>query len=356
MAQIERNGEIRLGDARLSVWENPGRVDDDYERGLKREVFRRIVQTLNRLGWTVVIPQDKIEDYSASFARQFRYCTKGDLKADLKLSGRCIELEFFQNVNAPDRPDHDGRYQSDKERHMPYLMRLEMFRTRNRILKYLTNVFTGYSVTAPRIDWSRIGPGKLTNLEVVAHSYMTNGHYDGDWQGYLDRNPHMRTSSYRESAEKAPLEPGMRVWWFDWKGRIMTGTAMYHINNMWYVLWGQYGIGNIASFDLYTRLPENPRLKRNGELRRRKLERLLSDAVSSMDYLRAHQLKQILYPENEPLYRLYHTGHQLYHCSGLNGYTKDPNYAGKFRRSEIEAFNPHENKMELVCNSEEVTA
>lgn len=87
MAQIKRSGEIRLGDARMCILENPGHVDDAYERGFKREVFRRIIQTLNRLGWLVVIPQDKIERYSASFARQFRYCTKGDLKADLKLCG-----------------------------------------------------------------------------------------------------------------------------------------------------------------------------------------------------------------------------------------------------------------------------
>lgn len=148
MAQIKRSGEIRLGDARMCILENPGHVDDAYERGFKREVFRRIIQTLNRLGWLVVIPQDKIERYSASFARQFRYCTKGDLKADLKLCGRCIELEFFQNVNAPDRPDNEGRYQYDKEKHMPYLLRMEMLRTRNRIVTYLSNVFDGYERSA----------------------------------------------------------------------------------------------------------------------------------------------------------------------------------------------------------------
>lgn len=110
---------------------------------------------------------------------------------------------------------------------------------------------------------------------------------------------------------------------------------------MWYVTWGQYGIDNIASFNLYTSLPEKPRMKRNDRQRRKKLEELLGDAVTRMDYLRAHQLKQILYPDNEPLYRLFHTGHQLYHRPEFNGYTKDPNYAGKFRRSEVESFNPN---------------
>lgn len=353
MAQIKRNGEIRLGDACLYIWENPERVDDAYERGFKRDVFRRVIQTLNRLGWLVEIPQDKIEEYSASFARRFRYCTKGDLKADLKLHGRSIELEFFQNVNAPDRPDHEGRYQSDKEKHMPYLMRMEMLRTRNRIVNYLTNVFDGYRLKEKDPGWSDIGPGKLTNMDVIKADYRSSWNYNGDWAEYLKRNPY--TNNYK-SAEGQQLAPGMRVWWFDWKGRIMTGTAWYNINNMWYVAWGRYGIGNKASFDLYVQRPENPRQKRNERQRRRKLESLMGDAITKMDFLRAHQLKQILFPDNEPLYRLFHTGHQLYHRAEFNGYTKDPNYAGKFRRSEIEGFNPHENKMELVGNTEEVTA
>ncbi|EDG8630604.1 hypothetical protein IFX79_004071 [Salmonella enterica] len=354
MAQIKRSGEIRLGDARMCIWENPGHVDDAYERGFKREVFRRIIQTLNRLGWLVVIPQDKIESYSASFARQFRYCTKGDLKADLKLCGRCIELEFFQNVNAPDRPDNEGRYQYDKEKHMPYLLRMEMLRTRNRIVTYLSNVFDGYQVAEQSPGWRDIGPGKMTNMDVIKANYSTSWHFDGNWQAYLEKNPYMHTSNDRESAEKVLLEPGMRVWWFDHKGRIMTGTAWYHINNMWYVTWGHYGIDNIASFNLHTSLPERPRMKRNDRRRRQKLEELLGDAVTRMDYLRAHQLKQILYPDNEPLYRLFHTGHQLYHRPEFNGYTKDPNYAGKFRRNEVESFNPHENRMELVGDEQEV--
>ncbi|MDM7104110.1 hypothetical protein QUH18_26730 [Klebsiella pneumoniae] len=356
MAQVKRNGEIRLGDARLCVWEDPESTGDTYERGFKRDVFRRIVQTLNRLGWLVVIPQEKIESYGGDFAHRFRYCTKGDLKADLSLCGRVIELEFFQNVNAPDRPDHEGRYQSDKEKHMPYLMRLEMLRTRNKIATYLTNVFDGYAMAEPRANWSDIGPGKLTNMDVIKADYRANWHYDGNWEDYLKKNPHMISGRNCISAEGQQLEPGKRVWWFDWKGRIMTGTAWYHINNMWYVTWGRYGISNIASFELYISLPENPRMKRNERLRRRKLEGLMGDAVTKMDYLRAYQLKQILFPDNEPLYRLFHTGHQLYHRPEFNGYTKDPNYAGKFRRSEVERFNPRENRMELVGVEEEATA
>ncbi len=76
-----------------------------------------------------------------------RWCSKGDLKADLKVSGRSITFEMFQNVNAPDRPDHGGRHQSNKEFHMPYVMRLEMERTHRKIRDYLCAVFTDYKFT-----------------------------------------------------------------------------------------------------------------------------------------------------------------------------------------------------------------
>jgi len=86
-----------------------------WERKFKREVFKRIVQTLNRIGWTVGEQSHIFTDNNS------RHCVKGGLQTDLKISRRSIELEFFQSVNTPDRADHSGRYQSDKEKHMPYL-------------------------------------------------------------------------------------------------------------------------------------------------------------------------------------------------------------------------------------------
>ena len=102
-----------------------------WERKFKREVFKRIIQTLSRIGWTVGEQTHIFTDNNS------RHCVKGDLQADLKICGRSIELELFQAVNTPDRADHSGRYQSDKEKHMPYLARLEMQRTRIRIRDYL---------------------------------------------------------------------------------------------------------------------------------------------------------------------------------------------------------------------------
>ncbi|MGM9458201.1 hypothetical protein, partial [Lacticaseibacillus rhamnosus] len=86
-----------FGDATLSIWEEglggTWSERQAWERQFKRDVFSRIVQTLNRLGYTVGPNTYIFTDNNNRYAR------KGDLRADLKLSGRSISLEFFQNVN-----------------------------------------------------------------------------------------------------------------------------------------------------------------------------------------------------------------------------------------------------------------
>lgn len=297
MGQINRTGKVSFGDASLCVWEEGlgGSLQerDAWEKAFKRQVFKRIIQALNRLGWKCVIPEDKIERYGRRFAEGRRYCVKGDLKADLDVSGRCIELDMFQNVNAPDRPDHEGRYQSEKERHMPYVMRLEMERTRRRIRDYLCNVFSGYEFKSGRPDGrdNKTGPGKLTAMEWLEGCYATSCHFRGDTATY-------KISDYnRKSADKTMLEHGQRVWFFDRKGRIQTGIAYYNINNMWWVIWGKYGHTNCAAFELFTTLPDDFRRKRNESLREKRLKGIMNKAVEAMSFERAATIRDLLFPE-----------------------------------------------------------
>lgn len=299
MSQIEREGNIRFGDASLHITEEGlGKCKDFRERDkwellFKREVFRRIIQTLNRTGWKCVIPQDVIDNYGRSFAEGRRYCVKGDLKADLEITGRCIELKMFQNINAPDRSDHEGRYQNDKENHMPYLMRLEMERTRRKIKNYLCNIFTDYQFDS-KFGCARgrkCAPGRLTSMEWLAEVYNESWHFKGDLSTYTI------SDSNRTSADKKFIQHGKRVWFADRKGRICTGIAYYNINSMWWVITGKYDQTNIACFDLFTSPPEDVRQKRNGHLRERTLNTLMDEAVKSMAFERAAKLRDLLHPE-----------------------------------------------------------
>lgn len=345
MSQIQREGEVRFGDASVGITEDPGRRSWDqwqeYERNFKRQVFKRIVQQLNRLGWSVEVPQDMIEQYSRSFAEGHRYCRKGDLQGFLDLSGRCIKFEMWQDVANGDNPN-GGRYDFDKEQRMPYLLWLEMERTRRRLRSYLCNVFSGYEFRADRHDgrMNKRGPGLLTALEWLDRCYKTSWHFKGDTSQYT-------ISDYnRKSADGEMLNHGQRVWFVDRKGRICTGVAYYNINNMWWVVTGKYDVRNEAAFGLYVECPENPRQRRNGRLRRDRLESELSKAVKSMDFQRAQVIKDILFPTNEPLFLVYHKGHGCYHRSNFSGYTKDPVEAGRFTWSELGRFMPKGAAME----------
>jgi hypothetical protein len=338
MAQIQRIGKVSFGDASLNVWEDPGcRIHGEWELQYKKDVFLRIVQTLNRLGWACVIPEDKIKAYGIGFARSYRYCTKGDLQADLEVSGRCIKLEMFQNVNAPDRPDYGGRHQNNKEFHMPYLMRLEMERTRRRIRNYLCAVFAGYEFNTKRLSIYR-KPLAETAMERIQAHYAESCHFKGDLTRY-------KIEDYnRKSADGEMLNHGQRVWFFDYSGIASTGIAYYNINNMWWVITGKYDFTNKASSELFTTPPENIRIKRNEKRRRQKLESELSKAIKAMNFERAAVLRDILFPKGD-LFVVWHTEHGLYHRSGFCGYTANVIDAGKFTADEVKGWHKSPNEI-----------
>jgi hypothetical protein len=345
-ARIERTGTVNFGDASISIWEegiSQARTEGGYagaqawERQFKRDVFARIVQTLNRLGWTCVIPQRMIEQYSLSFARDHRYCRKGDLQADLDISGRCITLKMFQNVNAPDRPDHDGRYQYDQEIHMPYVLRLEMERTRRRIRDYLCNVFTGYAFKESN---PKLGFDGVTALEYAAHSRRTSGHYVPD----LDR-ARICNSGSDKSADGYQLENGTSVYAIDRGGRVISGVAFYSLNGNWQIVTGRYDLTYAWHNQVYVKSPGNVRVKRNTAQRRKRLEAELASAVKAMKFERAAQLRDILFPGDQALFNVWHDEHQLYHRAGFSGYTADQSQAGKFTADEVRGWGSAPNKV-----------
>lgn len=344
IGRIERTGVVLFGDARIIIREegiSDARKQGGYEgekkwsHQFKSDVFKRVIQTLNRLGWACEIPEDYIKQYSLSFARNRRECSKGDVKGFLDLSGRCITFEMWQGVNTPTRPDHGGRYESNKEACAPYLLRLEMIRTKNKIRDYLCNVFAGYVFNDDPHDGrsAKCGTGALTAMEWLSGCYRSSWHFKGDnWDEYKKQS--CMTHNIK-SADGVNLEHGQRVWFFDYNGRIATGVAYYNINNMWWIISGKYGHTNQASHAIYTSLPENPRIKRNNRIQRSRLEDELSKAVKQMNFERASVLRDVLFPKKEQIYLVWHKGHKAYHRSNFSGYTTNVNDAGKFTEYEL---------------------
>lgn len=287
--RIKRDGVVSFGDASISIFEDGISAARDrggyegvlrWENQFKRDVFARIVQQLNRLGWKCVIPKDYISQYSLSFARNRRDCAKGSLKGWIEVSGRSITLEMWQSVNTPNRPDHGGKYEMFKELVMPYLLRLEMERTRRKIRDYLCNVFSGYSFkkSAPSL-----GVNGVDAMEWVKRRVTDCWHYKPE----IGRSDGENYPYNCGSADSGTVKHGHRVWFYDRKGRVNTGVAHYNINNMWWVICGRYSVENKASFYLYTSQPENLRVKKNYELRFKRLKQELDAAVKIMNFERA---------------------------------------------------------------------
>jgi hypothetical protein len=297
---IAREGTVHFHDASLAVWEEglhpqmTWEQRETWERQFKRDVFARIVQTLNRLGWTVG-PQHYI------FTRNnARFCQKGDLKGDLLVSGRHIEFKMFQSVNCPTRADHEGRYESNKEACMPYVVRLEMQRTRNRIRDYLCNVFSGYAFQPP--------PLRSPNPDPLAYF---NDSWDGEHEkrrgvhrfkrgadGWPDRSEVCDRA--RTDGDGAQMDHGDVRWARDRKGRLLRGRVYGGINEMWMLV---YGPGerdcthqHARSFFTY-RHGETPIKQLPEREHHKRLTRELDKAVKAMQFERAAVLRDILHPK-----------------------------------------------------------
>jgi hypothetical protein len=355
--RIDRAGTVNFGDASISIWEDgisAARAAGGYsaekawERLFKRQVFARILQTMNRLGWTCTMPAidpHAVKHYGGTVARwaaeRRRFCTKGELKADLEISGRTISLKMFQSVNAPDRPDHDGRYQSDLEGHMPYVMRLEMERTRRRIRDYMCNVFTGYVCGEPRPE---LGFSGVTALEYAAHARRTSGHYVPQ----LDR-ARFSNSGNDKSADGYQLENGTPVYAINRDGRVISGVAFYSLNGNWQIVTGRYDVTYVWHDQVYVKSPGNVRVKRNDDRRRKRLEAEMASAVKGMKFERAAQVRDILFPGDQQLFNVWHNEHQLYHRAGFCGYTADQSQAGKFTADEVRGWDSAPNKVMSIA-------
>lgn len=338
--RIERAGVINFGDASLSIYEDGisaaraaggWAAEKAWGRQFKHEVFARIVQTLRRLGWTVGLG---VHIWTGVDARHAR---KGDLQLDLRISGRCIELQMFQAVNCPTRPDNDGRYEHAKESLMPYVMRLEMERTRRRIRDYLVNVLSGYEFKLPK---PVMGVRGATAMECAAYHRRTTGHY----VAALDR-AQISNSNQGFTADGVALENGSRVYAIDHSGRVICGTAYYSLNGNWQIVTGRYGLAYVWHTEVYANCPGDPRVKRNSRQRRRRLEGELATAAKAMNFERAAVLRDILFPGKPALFAIWNEQHSLYHRAGACGYTSDLSEAGEFTADEVRGWDCAPNKV-----------
>lgn len=343
--QIERAGVISFGDAKIFVRTDgyPHRAawkdQKAWESKFKREVFARVVQQLNRMGWTRTLPafdQRECDRYPLIYQdsrRSERECRRGDLQGRLQMNYGSLKFEMWQDV-ANVTNSNGGRYDFDKEKRMPYMLRLMMEHTRRRLREYLLNVFTGYAFDPGRD--LKVGPGRygVTAMEAVLESRKHSGHY-------VEALGRARFSNEAEkSGDGLLLEDGMRVYAQDWNGRIVTGIALYSLGGNWTIVTGRYSsTHNVWHSQVYVNSPGALRRKRNESKGRKRLEGEMSKAVAAMKFERAAQLRDILFPKHEPLFMIWSEKHGgAYFGPNYSGYTTDTLHAGKYTRVELKPY------------------
>lgn len=311
-------GTVKLYDSSINVWEEPpGRCDDDYEKGLLREVFGPLIRAMRDRGWKVGRDERIHRDYRC-LSKSRRYCVHpSGIEAKIEQSGRYIGLELYQNVANVEHL-HGGYYDHNKLERMPYLMRLRALLEIEALSAWLCTRF-GYGL---KRDKKKLGPGGLDCDGYIAQ------HRDRDMFGDGITDP---IADYNSGGRDCVLQNGMRVYFMDSKGRWLTGIAEHNINNMWWVKCGRFTLKNEGSHDLQEKPPADLR-KKGGHFRRERIENLMRQAADRNDFLRADQLRRVLFNGCE-VFRIRHREKGWYGIQSM-GYAGDRAGAGQYTRDE----------------------
>lgn len=327
----KRKLSIRLHDTHIGIWQ-----DDANDPSFRRDIFLKLAKQMRARGWTVA-PDPHVLKNHRIISPHFKLANRGSMCASLKVSGRCCEVDYWSVAARRNNPN-GPRYDFDKLERMPYLDRKRFLLERQKICAWLTSVA---DVTVARSTNRRDLPRAM---DFIAAQYAESWHTDKD----LGR-PVCRQEGNARSADGGKLEHGGTVWFRGRDGRWRRGQALYHINNMWWVVENAYSWRNMACFKLHVSAPTNPREKRNDKARRAALEGELVKALKTSNDQRAAVIQAILFG-SDAAHFIWSRKNSAYYRTNYSGYATDQMHAGRYTRAEAEAECkrvPH--ILEMVC-------
>lgn len=291
-----------------------------------------VINALKNDGW--IIKKYKKTD-SGYISDDWRYGFKGDLK--VRIETDCLKkhsfnwnygfkLSFFEDVTPCDNSS-GGVYKFDRFKAMPYLLKLMCIKTCSLIKKTLID--RGFEFDK---DYCFVGfKLKLSSKEKIQKRITDCCHYKPEL-GRADWN----YDSNRTSKDGFLIEHGQDVY-FTRAGRLMKGVAYYDLNNRWTVAYGRYEVDYVSCGEIII----NTNVKKGREFDERyidgRLQKELSKAVNSYNYLRAHQLKLII--DTVPRFRIWSIKHGGgWWCANGNGYTTNIINSGLFKKEEAESL------------------
>ena len=243
---------VNIHDSHFGIWQ-----DNATDMTFNEEVFQPILKGFRKRGWRITA-DPQVYRHHRRISKSYRIAAKGQLRAEIKICGRCIELEFWSEAATPGTNRTGPRYEFDKLKRMPYLDRQRTRLEFRRLLAWLEKL-------AP-VSVSHRDKTGLSPMERIQKDYAESWHTVKElgrptWSG--DYN--------RKSADGHLLEHGQTVWFRGDCGRYLRGTAYYNINNMWWVIAGG-SLRNKSSSELHANQPANLRSKVQRRTRRDRLE------------------------------------------------------------------------------------
>lgn len=267
---------FREHDASLSLW------IDDPKDPMVQKARDEVVRLLRSLGWRVRIDPHTQKRYP-SIAKD-HHASLGDLQAHIEISGRQMQVTFYQDVVHENK--NGGRYDFDKREKMPYLLGLKYEATVRKVAACIEGL------GLPKLERRK----KRTGSDFIQHARAELEAFQGA-DFYAD-TPEAYPRYNCMAADKTQLRDGQRVWFvaeYEPDGRWLSGIAWRNINNMWWVLLPGDVVRNVASFELHTTPPGNPRGRRfSAHHKRRVIEGKKADAVRAENYERAAKLRDAL--------------------------------------------------------------
>lgn len=291
-----RDGTLGFHDTFISVYEN--NVD---EKEMHKTVYGPLVKFLRSKGFNIYRNPETIKHYRCLSWNHHRG-NKGDLEVMVELSGRCLKVEFFQNLNFENQ--HGGQYDFNKFQMMPYLVQKRFLVEASAVLNHLHGnhgyKFGKHLEGCSPCDIIKVLRGIHPTKEPLKRFNDMWGadRFKRDENGWPLQS---EVSQYHNSdREGVVLSTGMFRWWRDRKGYLRRGTIYTNMNSMWQLVYGP-GRGDttwLSAYELFTLQPTDCRRRDlPNNIREQRLKKQLDKAVADMNFERAAVLRDILHPK-----------------------------------------------------------
>lgn len=286
---MKREGDIRIYNTNLSVWEGP--VD---EKGM-RAVMRGVLGRLRKLGFSVQV-NPKVLERHPSIADGYWVAARGELRAIIEQNGRHLKVEFYQDINVQNQ--NGGRYDFSKYQRMPRTMQLECIIVMHALVQklqargYLYRLKNRDPVEPTMLDIRDfIDPPNCTG---TLESFNDGWNSEFDWArgGRFERDetgwPTAEVIGCHTDRDGVPIVNGETRYVY-YRGNLMRGAVRTNMNGMWSV--GDFTY--VPSGYLFLCDPATvPRRSVSGQPKRLRSE--LEKALKRGDYGRVEVLARVI--------------------------------------------------------------